>query len=310
MPLPRTWWTLVLAAGLVLGACGTDDGTGKGTDDRAGSPSKQKSSTVSRRPQPTSSTTPSGTPEPSSTATPSTRSAPRSSGVYFLVDTRAGIRLAREVRDLPGADPAVEAVQAMIAGPQDSDYRSTWNPRTKVLSVRRTGPTITVDLSAAARRAQVGGDAARRMVQQLVYTATEAFGRPGDRVRLMVAGQPAGDLWGAVSWTHPVGRVDPAAVRVLVQIDGPREGASTTSPVKVAGEADAFEANVPWQVIDGNGKVVRQGAATALEGMTFSPYSFTVRLPPGSYTVRVAEDDVSGGEGGTPMADTKRITVE
>jgi hypothetical protein len=235
---------------------------------------------------------------------------PRASGVYFLADTRTGLRLTRELRDLPGADPVQEAVQAMIAGPQDPDYRSTWNPRTKVLSAGRTRNVVTVDLSPAARKADAGSEAAQRMVQQLVYTATEAAGRPRAKVRLSIAGQPAGDLWGAVSWTDPVGRADPAEVRMLVQIDSPRDGATAGSPVKVSGEADAFEANVPWQVLDGKGTVVRQGAATALEGMTFSPYSFRVRLPPGTYTVRVAEDDVSGGEGGAPMADTKRITVE
>ena len=78
----------------------------------------------------------------------------------------------------------------------------------------------------------------------------------------------------------------------------------------VSGEANAFEANVPWQVMDGNGTVVKHGFATAREGMQLSPYSFKVKLPPGTYTIRVAEDDPSGGEGGTPMADTKRITVE
>jgi hypothetical protein len=197
----------------------------------------------------------------------------------------------------------------MISGPQDPDYRSTWNPRTQVRSVDPAGNVVTVDLSPAARKVSVGSEAAERMVQQLVYTVTEAARRPQAKVRLTIGGQPAGDLWGAVSWTDPIGRADPAAVRMLVQISTPREGAATGSPVRVAGEADAFEANVPWQVVDGHGNVVRQGAATALEGMQFSPYSFTVKLPPGTYTVRVAEDDPSAGEGGAPMADTKRITV-
>jgi hypothetical protein len=285
---------------------------GNGGADHASSP---LSRTRSASPDvPSTSATPSGstttTTTPSASPGPVTDPVPRRSGVYYLADTRSGLRLTREVRDLPGADPAKEAVQAMIAGPQDPDYRSTWNPRTKVLSVSRAGSVVAVDLSAAAGKASVGSDVAQRMVQQLVYTVTEAVRRPHAKVRLTLAGQPAGDLWGAVSWRDPVGRADPAAVRMLVQIDSPRDGATTGSPVKVSGEADAFEANVPWQVLDGNGNVVRQGATTAREGMTFSPYSFAVKLPPGTYTVRVTEDDPSGGEGGAPMADTKRITVE
>lgn len=274
---------------LLLPACGADDGTPE-----AAAPSHQGPST----------TAPTGASATDRSATP------RVSGVYFVEDTRTGVRLAREQRDLPAADPVKAAVEAMIAGPEDQDYRSTWNPGTRVLSVAGSGRVLTVDVSAAARRVQVAAETAHRMLQQLVYTVTEAAGRPEAAVRLLVGGQPAGDLWGTVSWTKPVARADPAQVRVLVQIDTPREDATTGSTVRVSGEADAFEANVPWQVLDEDGTVVKKGAATALEGMTFSPYSFAVRLTPGTYTVRVAEDDPSGGEGGTPMSDTKRIAVE
>jgi hypothetical protein len=203
----------------------------------------------------------------------------------------------------------LEAVQAMIAGAEDPDYATTWNPRTRVRSVSRRGQVIEVDLSPAARTAGVGSETAARMVQQLVYTVTEAVD-PRARVRLLIGGQPAGDLWGTVTWDRPVGRADPARVRVLVQIDTPRDGATVSSPLVVAGEANAFEATVPWRVLDGTGKVVRQGFTTALEGMTFSPYTFRVRLAPGHYTVEVREDDPSGGEGGTPMTDTKHVTVQ
>ncbi|MDX6326719.1 MAG: hypothetical protein QOK15_3073 [Nocardioidaceae bacterium] len=291
----------------LLAACGNGDRTA----DRATSRPSRSSSGSPRSVSPSATPTPSEsvTDAPTASATPITSPAPRTSGVYFVADTRSGLRLTRELRDLPGADPVKEAVQAMISGPQDPDYRSTWNPRTQVRSVDPAGNVVTVDLSPAARKVSVGSEAAERMVQQLVYTVTEAARRPQAKVRLTIGGQPAGDLWGAVSWTDPIGRADPAAVRMLVQISTPREGAATGSPVRVAGEADAFEANVPWQVVDGHGNVVKQGAATALEGMQFSPYSFTVKLPPGTYTVRVAEDDPSAGEGGAPMADTKRITV-
>lgn len=300
--------TVLVTALLALAACGHDDGGGQtsASSGHTGTASPTPTTSVSTSPTASAATpsiTPSGTPTSGPSAARST------SGVYFLEDTRAGLRLAREVRTLPGAGPVKEAVQAMIAGPRDPDYGSTWNPRTRVLSATSSGSVITVDLSAAARRADVGSEGAQRMVQQLVYTATEAAGRPQAKVRLLIAGQPAGDLWGAVSWTKPAGRDDPAAVRVLVQIDTPRDGATVSSPVTVSGEADTFEANVPWQVLDGTGKVVRHGFATAQQGMQFSPYSFTVTLPPGSYTVRVTESDASGGEGGTPMSDTKRITV-
>src|SRR5690606_17415978 len=48
--------------------------------------------------------------------------------VYFMTDTRAGLRLAREVRETSGDEPVKGAVEAMLAGPEDPDYSSTWAP--------------------------------------------------------------------------------------------------------------------------------------------------------------------------------------
>ncbi len=303
--------TAVVPLVLGLAACGEDDGSAApsasptpSSTTASASPSESSSPTVtvSDTPNSTASTTASTTPSPTSSGKPTP------SAVYFLEDTRAGLRLARETRELPGADPAKEAVEAMIAGAEDPDYSTTWNPRTRVRSVSRRGPVIEVDLSRAARTANVGSEGAARMVQQLVYTVTEAVD-PRAKVRLLVEGEPAGELWGAVTWERPVGRADPAQVRVLVQIDTPRDGATARSPLVVSGEANAFEATVLWRVLDGTGKGVKRGFTTAAEGMTFSPYSFRVRLPPGHYTVEVSEDDPSGGEGGQPMTDTKHVTV-
>lgn len=250
------------------------------------------------------------TPGPTSTPTPQD-SAPDGEGAtvvaYFTVDTRAGIRLAREAHDVAGDEPLVEAVEAMINGPEDPDYTTTWDSGTEVLGVTREGGTITVDLSEEARTASVGSEGAEAMVQQLVYTVTEDD--PDAAVRLLIAGEPAGDLWGTVRWDEPVGRADPLDVRVLVQIDEPREEAEVSSPVTVSGDAAAFEANVPWRVLDESGQEVQTGFTTTSAGQEFAPYSFEVELEPGTYTVEISEDDPSGGEAGTPMTDTKTVTV-
>lgn len=293
----RTPWRAVGLAAAVLVAvagCGTEDGGGASP-----SPSPSEATTS---PSPTESESPS----PSPTAEPTT------SFVYYLVDTgaRAGIRLAREARDLAGEDPAREAVETMIEGPEDPDYVTTWNPDTEVLSVTDQGGTIDVDLSEEARTANVGSEGAERMIQQLVYTVTEAVDEQA-AVRLLIEGEPAGELWGVVTWEEPVRRADPMDVRLFVQIDSPTEGEVTSSPLTVEGEANTFEANVPWRVLDDTGAEVEAGAAMAAEGMTFSPFSFTVELEPGTYTVQVLEDDPSGGEApGEPMTDTRTVVVE
>ena len=58
------------------------------------------------------------------------------------------------------------------------------------------------------------------------------------------------------------------------------------------------------------GLASRRGAEGLIaEGQRFSPYSFSVDLPPGDYEVRVAEDDPSDGAGRLAMTDTRRVTV-
>jgi hypothetical protein len=289
----QTAAALALGGALLLaGACGTDTRSG---------------TTADPTPTATTSTPPAGNESPS--ASPEQPAEPTVSGVYYLIDTRAGVRLAREMRDLAGADPAKEAVQAMIAGPEDPEYTTTWNPDTEVLSVSRQGNVVEVDLSSEGREAEVGSEGAARMVQQLVYTVTDALGDSAP-VQLLVEGEPAGDLWGSVTWDEPVQPAPPLDVRLLVQIDTPREGATVSSPVTVEGEANVFEANVQWRVIDDSGKEVDSGFTTTSEAMKFRPFSFTVELEPGTYTVEVSESDPSGGEGGEPMTDTRTVTVQ
>ena len=281
----------VAAVAVVVAACSDDDEPGTGT------------------PSPTATGTASPTPTESPSPSPSPTASPVDVMAYYLVDTRAGVRLARESVEVTGDDAVVAAVEQMIEGPTDPDYTTAWDPGTEVLDVTESGGTVTVDLSEEARTASIGSEGAETMVQQLVWTVTEAAGDEDAGVLLTIEGEPAGELWGAVTWDEPVMRVDPLDVRLLVQIAEPAEGATTSSPVEVSGDAAAFEANVPWRVLDEAGAEVTTGFATTSEGQTFAPFSFTVELEPGTYTIEISEDDPSGGEGGTPMTDTKTVTV-
>ncbi len=282
---------LTLGVAVASAACGTEEAPPTATD--SATETSADSSAPAETPSPD---------DPSETA-----AATATTTVFYVVDTRAGLRLAGEPHDVPD-DPVTGAVEAMIAGPDDPDYATTWDPATQVLGVTRSGKAVTVDLSADARRANVGSEGAALMIQQLVYTVSEAT-TPKAKVRLLIEGEPAGELWGAVDWSGPVRRADPLEVRQLVQIDSPREGEEVSSPVTVSGVAATFEANVPWRVLDEEGTVVDKGFTTAEQAFTFAAYSFTVDLPPGSYTIEVSEDDPSGGEAGPPMKDTRTVTV-
>lgn len=246
---------------------------------------------------------------PTAGPTPEPTAAPSGAGVYYLVDTRAGIRLARETADAGGDDAVRLAIEQMIAGPSDPDYVTTWNPSTAVLGVDTADGVLTVDLSADARTASIGSEGAARMVQQLVYTATDAAGDASLPVMLTIEGDPAGELWGALVWDEPVTREDPLDVRLLVQVDEPQEGATVASPVTVSGEAAVFEATLLWSVLDAAGTELQAGFTTTAEGQVFAPYELVVELAPGEYTVVVSESDPSGGEGGAPMTDSKAVTV-
>lgn len=287
------------AARLVLVVAMVAIGLAACTDDDPGTPTPTATASAPPSPAPTEE------PTPTSTAT----ATPVDVTVYHLVDTRAGIRLARETHEVTGDDPVQAAVEQMIAGPTDPDYSTAWDPGAQVLGVTRSGGTLTVDLSEEARTASIGSEGAATMVQQLVWTATAAEGDDAAGVLLTIAGEPAGELWGAVTWDAPITRADPLDVRQLVQIAVPAEGSTSTSPVEVSGDAAAFEANVPWRVLDAAGAEVTTGFAMTSEGQVFAPFAFTVELAPGTYTIEISEDDPSGGAAGTPMTDTRTVTV-
>lgn len=256
--------------------------------------------------------TPSAVPTSASpSATSETPVETREAGVWFQVDTpRLGLRLARELRDLPSDDAVRAGVEAMIAGPDDPDYSSPWNPETEVLATDRDGARITVDLSSEARTANVGSAGAALMIQQLVHTATDAAGAPKAGVELLIEGEPAGELWGAVAWEGPVTRENPDDVRALVQIDNPREGAVVAGPLTVNGEANVFEATVVWRILTEDGDVVDSSFVMTSEGFTFAPFEFGIVLDPGTYVVEIQEDDPSAGEAGPPITDTRTVTIE
>ena len=263
---------------------------------------------------PASSGAPAGAaPTSEATGTAGTTAQQRALPLYYVADTPAGPRLAREFRRLPVGDgPAAAgsaAVTALLAAPTGTvpGHRNLWPTGGALASpVTHADGVVTVDLTP--RSVEAAPADPILAVQQLVYTVTGALGTT-DPVRLLVAGASVPRLWddGVVTGL-PIARADPLGIRVLVGIDEPAEGATATSPLRVTGEAAVFEATLLWEVRRG-GAVVASGAASTAEGQTFAPYSFVVPLPPGDYEVRVAEDDPSDGAGRPVMTDTRRVTV-
>lgn len=263
---------------------------------------------------PTKAVAPTST-EPSATAAGTAQTVP----VYYVGDTGHGPRLYREFHQVTTADPLSAALSAAVgtstdgtqAKPLDPDYRVPWPALTRA-SGSVDGGTITVDLtgdpqdSLRDRPAGMTEEEAKIAVQQLVYTA-QAATQTTDPVQLLLFGQHTDTVLG-VPASEPLARGDETDVLAQFWIISPQEGETVSSPVKVSGLAAAFEANVPWELKQGD-KVVKKGFTTADECCTMAPYSFTVQAPPGDYTLVVHDSDPSG-QGKTPWTDTKDITIQ
>jgi hypothetical protein len=231
--------------------------------------------------------------------------------VYFVTDTRAGVRLAREWMHVESQRNAMEeALTRMVAKPRVPAYDTLWNPATQVRSVEVGDGTIKVDLATPASPVVVGN--AELAVQQLVYTATAAASLV-DRdygslpVRILVDGDQVAEIGGA-DVSDVLRRAAPLDVRQLVQLNQPSQGETVRSPVRVSGDAAVFEANLLWELRQ-DGRVVDSGNEMTLEGQTFSVFDFELDLEPGEYTIVIFEDDASDGEGGEPMSDARDFTV-
>jgi len=143
-------------------------------------------------------------------------------------------------------------------------------------------------------------------IEQLIYTA-QAATQTRSPVQFTLNGQRTDAVLG-VPTSEPLAQGQDFDVLAMMWIIEPAEGATLQSPFKVSGLANAFEANVQWELMQGN-TVVDSGFTTARECCTMAPYSFRITASPGDYTLVVHDSDPSDGEGFAPWQDTKNITV-
>lgn len=229
--------------------------------------------------------------------------------VYFVGDTGAGPRLFAERREFGGRDDAlVWSLANVVEGNAlDPDYTSHWPSTTRVSEARKSGEALTVDLSGPVERpSTMSGDAAEIAVQQVVRTA-QSVTATRLPVRFLVDGSRTATVLG-VPTDEAVQRAADDDTLSPVSITTPSDGSVQTSPFTVTGRASAFEANVQWELKQGD-TVVKHGFTTARECCTLSPYHFEVKAPPGTYTLVVHDEDASGGEGTPPSMDTKVVPV-
>lgn len=277
---------------------------------------------------PTGATRPPAT-SPSGTPTTGTEQLERTGTVYYLGDTVNGPRLFPERTTLHADGDtdtgyALDAVDHALAGEAaDPDYRSAW-PTGLVLGGLGQDPgsnTIQVTFATDPNENRPDGmteEVARLSVEQVVRSAQAWFGKPLEVeffVESPVPGHPGGaylsedrlDSVYGVDTSRPVGASDDDSVLAPVQITSLTDGQTVKAgPLKVEGMASTFEGNVVWEARAGS--EAESGFITAAECCTLSPYSFTVDLAPGTYTIVAHDTDESGDV--RVNQDTKEIIVE
>jgi Immunoglobulin-like domain of bacterial spore germination/Sporulation and spore germination len=293
----RTRLAALLATSVVvLGACGTDDDP-RATDANT-TPSQ---SDTPSSPEPTD---PSG-PTDSGSGMPATVAAP----LYFVGDTPQGPRLFREFQKVETENPADEALAVLAAGDAlDPDYRSLL-PQAQI-TVPSYDEHIVVSVTSdwATRPDGMSTQDAKLAVQQVVYTVQGVLQRRSP-VDFVVDGNST-DVLGLGASSFKASQDALALVNVTV----PEEGSIAGDTFTASGVANSFEATVPWEVREPNGKKVLHGFATAEGwGDKLYPWETSVDvsgLAPGTYSFVAMTDDPSGGEGGGPQEDSKTIIIQ
>lgn len=252
-----------------------------------------------------------GSPQQSASQDPGAAARTVDATVYYVGATASGPKLFPEQHRLTGVtgtDLQAAVEEALTGTPQDPDYGPGFPNEDATVGATTDGAAITIDFSREpGAQATMSEEGAQLALQALVWTAQSAAGSQMP-VRFTVDGQ-AVDRVSGVDTAEPVQRASEDSVIAPVLIESPGQGATVPTQFEVTGQAATFEANVVWELKQGD-ETVRNGFTTAQECCTLSPYSFTVTAPPGNYTLVVHDTDESDGEGVGTSQDTKDITVE
>lgn len=259
--------------------------------------------------------------EPIPSESSSAPSQPTSTGVYYVGETPAGLRLYREAFDAPDNDPLGAALALVATPPQDPDYRTLW-PSGSFADVSFDGDgndgQYTVTLAYADLNERLEGMSeteASLAIQAVIFTLHSVGGNQAP-VQFAFDGNPITTVFG-VPTAEPLANDPVLKTLSHIVLDSPAEGAEITgTTLKVAGLANSFEANVLVRLQRYEGtEVIAQTSFTAegWMGEQLFPFSGEIDLtdvPAGKYILMVSTDDPSGGEEGPgAFTDTRVFTI-
>jgi len=254
----RTLALLALAAAVLLtvAACG-----------RFNRPQETPANETPVTTEPATPSTPTAT-EPTPTAPATTTPPPvtyTTARVYFSRGEFLGVGSLRKV---VAASPAKAAMTQLLAGPTSAEKAwglgTTIPSGTKLLGIKISGGVATVDLS---KRFESGGGTLSMTLRiaQVVNTLTQFKGVKTVAFRL--DGKKATSIGGEglIVWP-PVDRADYDGALPAIMLESPAPGATITSPVRLTGSANVFEAVFRVKITDAAGKIVADKPVKATSG--------------------------------------------
>jgi immunoglobulin-like protein involved in spore germination/sporulation and spore germination protein len=291
----------VSVSAVVLAGCDSGD------DSRASDPNDRPTHSGKPSKEPTATGEPASSGSTGSGGTADTVAVP----LYFVGDTPMGPRLFREFQQVEADNPVDEALAILAGGAaNDPDYTSLLAGASLASGTTDEDLTIKVSGDVAQRPGGMSAKDAELAVQQVVFTVQ---GILQDRVPISFV-TPDGASTTLFGLSTPDGGFgqDEGSL-ALVNVTEPEQDSQPGATFTASGVANSFEATVPWQVLDADGKKVLDGFATADGwGDKLYPWQSEVDgsgLAPGTYTFVAMTDDPSDGEGSGPTEDTKTFTI-
>ena len=256
---------VVLTVGVA--ACGAGENVGD-----AGTVSTTEGSqptvTSSDESSTTSSTATSST-ETTQTSVTSTTSIPDGESMQVRVYYSRDEMMSAHTRVVPKTDSVgAAAMKALLEGPtqteRDADVVTNIPEGTTFLGLSIDDGIATVDLSQ--EYASGGGSFSMAMrLAEVVFTLTQF--PTVDGVNFMLDGKPVEVFGGeGIILDHPLGRDDYEGFSPAILVESPTLGETISSPVRITGTANTFEATFQLNITDWDGRIVYDEVVTATSG--------------------------------------------
>jgi len=248
-------------------------------------------------------------------------SAPETTTVETTPDTTAlAVYLLRDgkispVRRSVEATPAVAraALEALLQGPTSEERASglvsAIPEGTTLRDVSVADGLATVDLSGVF---DGGGGSASMLARVAQVVATLTRFPTIDRVAFRLDGEPVETIGGeGVVVDPPLSRLEIEDQTPQILVESPLPGDTVTSPIRLRGTANVFEATVSIQVRDTTGTVVLEAFTTATSGTgTRGTFDTALTLPGQTGTMTITAFESSAEDGRPLHAVDVQVTLE